>query len=149
MLGLVLLCSRSNANARLQLIWHNGTSSRIYNNDPCRHISISPHAHNAVDDPARSITRIRLTRTATLPPTMHRHRLDILSPTRAPVKSGSRQPSQAGTGARTTAWNHEYACVCVCAIDGVSPARSFFSQGHAQGISRCWHQSRKSRNVWQ
>jgi hypothetical protein len=40
----------SHYNSRLQLLRHNGSSSRICNNDACR-TSTSPHAHNAVDDP--------------------------------------------------------------------------------------------------
>ena len=47
----------------------------------------SPYAHNAIDNPARSPTRVGLARTGTPPPTVHRHRRDIPSPTRAPTEA--------------------------------------------------------------
>jgi hypothetical protein len=78
----------SDYNPGLQLFRYHSRSSGSYNHDACRRTSPSPHAHNAIDNPARSLDRVGLMRTPTLALMMHRHRLDLPSPTRAPAKAG-------------------------------------------------------------
>jgi hypothetical protein len=71
-----------------------GSSSRTYNHDTCQRTSTSPPTYNAsyaIDGRARLqyLLESRLARTATFPPTAHRHYLDLPSPARAYTKSGS------------------------------------------------------------
>jgi hypothetical protein len=95
----------SRYNPRLQLLRHNGPRPRIYNHVACRRTGTSPHDHNAVDDFARSLTGVGLTRTETLPPMVHRHCPDLPSPRRAPTKARtSMAHTQVARSHHTESW---------------------------------------------
>ena len=82
----LVICASSHSNIRSQLLWHNNSSCCIYSHNTPQHTSTSdtPNADNTNDNPAMSLTglRLRLTCTATLALTVHQHGLDLHHPRR-------------------------------------------------------------------